>query len=203
MKLQRGTRGRLAGALLAGIAAVAILSLPGLASSHKRGHGPPPPAGVIESYDSETGALAVDLTDGGTISALVVDRTHIRCGKPHRRGHHRGRGHGRASKRPHRGADMPAAEGEGRGPRDEGSKGGEGPPPGHDGTPPGASEGPGKGAERSGRCGTDDLVPGTVVKKAEIVLINGNAYYRVVCLPRPDNPSDEEPEPGPGDEEEG
>ncbi len=196
MKLQRGKRARLGWTLLVAIAAVAILALPSLASGHDRGH-KPADAGVIGSFDADTGVLAIDLAKGGTISALVVDRTQIRCGRPHRR-HHRGRGHGR-SQRPNRGGeDGPG--GEGRGPRQEGEN-----PPGHDGTPPGSSEDPGRGAEHSAGCGTDNLVPGTTVKKAEIVLIDGAAYFRVVCLPRPDKPAPEGPGPeeGEGEGEEG
>jgi len=196
MKLQRGIRARLGGALLAAVAAVAILALPGLASSHDGGQGRPA-AGVIESFDPETGVLTVDLTKGDTISALVVDRTRIRCGKPHRR-HHRGRSHARAAQRPSRGGDQSGVRDEVQGPRDQGEDA-----PGHDGTPPGASEGPGRGAEHSDRCGTDDLIPGTVVKRAEIVLTHGNAYYSFVGLPRLAKPTDEQPEPESETEPEG
>jgi hypothetical protein len=196
MKVLRGTRARLGGALLALTAAVAMLALPGLASSHDKGGSPPGDAGVIQSFDPATGLLVVDLAEGDTASGLVVERTHIRCGKPPR-GHHRrgpkGGSDDSAARRPGRGDEMPGPRDEGPGPggNDEGNgennqhgETGED-PPGHDGTPPGASEDPGQGAEHSSRCGTDDLTVGTVVKKAEIVLTNGNAYFRVICLPRP------------------
>ncbi len=182
MKLQSGIRARLGVALVIGVAALAILALPGLASSHDHGN-KPADAGVIDSYDTDTGELTVDLTAGGTISALVVERTHIHCGKPPRH-NRRGRGHGRAQRR-NEGNDENGSSGQGQGPREEGED-----PPGHDGTPPGSSEGPGQGAEHSARCGTDDLVAGTAVKKAEIVLIDGKAYFRVICLPRPDTPAE-------------
>jgi len=52
-------------------------------------------------------------------------------------------------------------------------------PPGDDGTAPGRSEDPGQGADR---CGVDDLVPGATVKLAELVLTNGNAFFRLVGL---------------------
>jgi hypothetical protein len=189
-------RTRLGGLLLAVTAALAMLALPGLASSHKQDHDPPGDAGVIQSYDSSTGVLTIDLGEGDAISALVTERTHVVCGKPPRR-HHRGRGHGPGGdsddgslQRPGRGDEMPPPPGESGGPgsREEGED-----PPGHDGTAPGSSEDPGKGAKRSARCDTDDLVAGTVVKKAEIVLTDGNAFYKVVGLPRKDEaeePSD-------------
>ncbi len=202
MKLKRGIRARLGGALLSAVAAVAILALPSLASSHDRGHQPPGDAGVIESFDPETGVLAVSLSEGGTISALVVDRTRIRCGDRHRGRHHR-RGWRR---RAHRSSRRLSRRGEDRAAEDQAGEDESAPPdaqgrddqgedpPGHDGTPPGASEGPGRGADRSARCGTDDLVPGTAVKRAEIVLIDGNAYFRVICLPPPGQPA-QEPQP--------
>ena len=186
MKHQR-TRTRLGGVLLAVTAALAMLALPGLASSHKQDHDSAGDAGTIQSYDSSTGVLTIDLTEGDTISALVTERTHVICGKPPRR-HHRGRGHGPGGdsddatlQRRGHGDEMrpPPGENEGPGSREESDD-----PPGDDGTPPGSSEDPGKGAERSARCDSDDLVAGTVVKKAEIVLTDGNAFFKVVGLPR-------------------
>ena len=58
----------------------------------------------------------------------------------------------------------------------------EGLPPGHDGTPPGSSEDPGRGAERSQRCSSEDLVAGAPVDVAELVLIDGSAIYKMVAL---------------------
>ena len=165
MKHPRGTRTRLGGVLLALTAALAMLALPGLASSHKPDHDPPGDAGVIQSYDSTTGLLTVDLAEGDTISALVVERTKIRCGKPPRRGHGDG-----PFARP--GSDDGVRPPKGDGPRDEDNSGPGGgdesrdDPPGHDGTPPGASEDPGQGAEhRARRCDEDDLVPAPWSKK--------------------------------------
>ncbi len=194
----RLTRTRLGGALLAVTAALAMLALPGLASSHRGDHEPPGDAGTIQSYDAATGLLTIDLAEGDTISALVTERTHVVCGKPPRR-HHRGRGHGpggdsddSALQRPGRGDEMPPPPGDNEGPgsREDGEDS-----PGDDGTAPGSSEDPGRGAERSARCDTDDLVAGTVVKKAEIVLTDGNAFFKVVGLPRKD--TEETPEAPP------
>jgi hypothetical protein len=79
---------------------------------------------------------------------------------------------------------------------DRGSRGPEAgeDPPGHDGTAPGRSEGPGKGAKHSHRCDTDDLVAGATVEVAELVLIDGSAFYKLVELDKHDH--DDEPEPG-------
>jgi hypothetical protein len=174
-----GNRARLGGVLLAAAAALAILALPGLASSHgpHHDHGD---AGTIQSFDPETGALTIDLAEGGSVSGLVVRRTHIRCGHDH------GHRHGLHSHERRRGAQASS-----RGPGENGDDGKSGDnrglepgedPPGHDGTAPGRSEGPGKGAEHSHRCTTDDLVAGATVKVAELVLLDGKAIYKLVGL---------------------
>jgi hypothetical protein len=183
MNRPHGNRARLGRVLLAAAAALAILALPGLAASHDRNHEPPGDAGTIQSFDAATGVLAIDLANGGSVSGLVVRRTHIRCGDEGRHhGRHRGRGKGEAS-----------ASRRG-GPEDERSgrdnEAGED-PPGHDGTPPGSSEGPGQGAEHSDRCNVDDLVPGATVKVAELVLLDGNAFYKLVALPKQEPPTDD------------
>lgn len=181
MKRQRGIRARLGGALVASALVVAMLALPGVASTKNRGHDHPAPAGTIESFDSETGALTIDLTEGGSISGLVVRRTHIRCGHGLRHQRRRGLRHRK------RGSQASASErggpeGARDGPTDRGEQ--QEDPPGHDGTPPGHSEGPGMGAENSARCTTEDLTEGATVKFAELVLLDGNAYYKVVGLSR-------------------
>lgn len=183
----QGNRARLGGVLLAVAAVLAILVMPGLASGH-RSPDPAGDAGTISSFDPEGGILTIDLADGGSVSGLVVRRTRIRCGddRGHRHGlrpKRRGPGAGISSSGPSRGGDEARNEdesGDDRGRR----HGGEGAddPPGHDGTAPGRSEEPGKDAEHSSRCTVDDLVPGTTVKVAELVLIYGNAYYRLVGL---------------------
>jgi hypothetical protein len=185
MNRPHGNRARLGGVLLAAAAALAILALPGLAASHPK-HEPPGDAGVIQSFDPETGVLVIDLANGGSVSGLVNKRTHVRCGPPPRRGHG---GPGPSLRRGPE--DGPPRHGHGSGEQGEGPEAGED-PPGHDGTAPGRSEGPGKGAEHSARCNVDDLVPGATVKVAELVLVNGNAYYRMVGLPRQAPPTDDE-----------
>ncbi len=56
----------------------ALLALAGPASAHHRHHhGSSDPAGTISSYDPDSGILTIDLTKGGSISALVTDETRI------------------------------------------------------------------------------------------------------------------------------
>jgi len=139
----RGFRLRIGGTMLAAaLLAVAILALPAIGKGGGNGDsGGPRAAGTIESFDSESGELVVALSKGGTISAQVVRRTRIRCGRDHRgeRGESKG-----ATKRNRRGA--------------KGNRG------------------------RRGHCTVDALVPGTTVKRAEIVLTHGQALYRKVGL---------------------
>ncbi|HEY2335516.1 MAG TPA: hypothetical protein VGH58_10990 [Solirubrobacterales bacterium] len=184
MKLQ-GKRARLGGVLAAAVAALAMLALPGLASSHEHHHELAGNAGTVQSFDAETGVLVIALTEGGTVSGLVTPGTRIRCGEDH------GHRHGLDSRR-HGGAmashDGSGDEHEGRGPGDEGSGRGEEPgedAPGHDGTPPGSGEEPGQGAEHADRCAGEDLVAGATVRVAELVLLDGKAVYAFVGLEQP------------------
>jgi hypothetical protein len=181
MNRPHGNRSRLGGMLLAVAAALAVLALPGLASSHGRHHDHGD-AGTIQSFDPESGVLTIDLANGGSVSGLVVRRTHIRCGHDH--GHHHGL-HGHERRRgAHASSRGPGESGGGEDGVRDGGRGlelGED-PPGHDGTAPGRSEDPGKGAEHSHRCTTDDLVAGATVKVAELVLLDGNAFYKLVGL---------------------
>ncbi len=208
MRRLHGNRAKLGGTLLAVAAALAILALPGLATGHGRHHDHGP-AGTVESFDPETGVLSVALAKGGTVSGLVVRRTRIRCGEGRR--HLRGHRHLRRHKRGHRAGISSRGREDGREVENEqedvgddhgGRRGEPGEDaPGHDGTAPGRSEGPGQGAEHSARCNAGDLVPGTPVKVAELVLIDGSAYYKLVGL-IVQAPADEG-EPQPEGEEEG
>jgi hypothetical protein len=198
MRRPHGNRARLGGALLAVAAALALLILPGLAASHKGHHGDHGDAGTIRAFDRGTGVLTVSLTNGGAVSGLVVRRTKIRCGGD--RGHHHGlrqRKRGRKAGASSRGSgreDSTVVTGS-----EDGERRGRGEdPPGDDGTAPGRSEGPGQGAQRSDRCGIDDLVSGAAVKIAELVLTNGNAYFRLVGLAG-QAPAGE-PQPGAGED---
>lgn len=180
MKRPHGNRARLGGVLLAvALGAAAVLALPGLGIG--KSHNGARAAGTIESFNPETGQLVIDLTKGGTIEGLVVRRTKIRCGE-HRRGHrrrHRGHGNGSASalRRDSRGAEN---EGEDAGDR----KGhGDGGPRSDDAS---GDDRRRHGEDHSARC-IDHLVEGAVVKRAEMVLAHGNAFYKKIGVlpPKP------------------
>ncbi len=198
-----GNRARLGGILAVLAAAVALVALPGIASA-RHGNDDLADAGTIQSFDSASGVLTVDLTEGGSVSGLITPRTHIQCDN----GRHRGRNDLRRDRRRHgrdatasdrgRGRGGDDGEGEGndrRGEEEPGDDRGEAPeagedndangddPPGQDGTAPGRSEGPGQGDERSARCTTDDLTAGKTVKFAELLLVDGKAIFKVVVLP--------------------
>jgi hypothetical protein len=209
-----GNRTRLAGALAAVAAALALVALPGLASAH-RGHDSLADAGTIQSFDQETNILTIDLTAGGSVSGLVGPRTQIRCdngrhhGRRHLRHHlrHRLRGatashdSGGEGEDNHRnGEEEPGDDNGERGiePGEDNHANGDD-PPGHDGTAPGRSEGPGRGADHSAACGVDDLTEGKTVKYAELVLVDGKAIFRLVALPKPSEEGGEEPEGPPAE----
>jgi hypothetical protein len=192
-----GNRTRLAGVLVAVAAVLALVALPGIASAH-HDHDSLADAGTIQSFDPANGVLAIDLTEGGSVSGLVTPRTHIHCDNGRHRGRHGLRHHLRhdATASHDRGGE--GEDNRGRGEEESGDDHGEGvepgennhengdDPPGHDGTAPGNSEGPGRGDDRSARCSTDDLIAGTTVKFAVLTLVDGKAIYSVVGLPEPE-----------------
>lgn len=94
MKLQ-GNRLRAGGTMLAAaLLAVAILALPAIGKNGEGNGSGPRAAGTIESFDKESGELVIALGEGGTISAKVVRRTRIRCGR-----HRHGANHQRRARR--------------------------------------------------------------------------------------------------------
>jgi hypothetical protein len=186
-----GKRRRLGGVLIAvALGAIAMLALPAIGVGKHGNDDAPRAAGTVGAFDPGTGALTVDLADGGSITALVVRRTQIRCGK----GPTRLRGHGARSSR--RGAEEPGDRGRSGEPEPGDDRGGRGLEPGDDRgqqgeRPQGPSALGDGGAHGRGhhgeRCNASDLVPGAVVMKAEIVLTHGDALFKKVGLlpPRP------------------
>lgn len=181
MKRQRhGNRARFGGvSLAAALGALAMLALPALGIGD---HGPRA-AGTIESFDRESGLLVVDLAEGRKVAGLVVRRTKIRCARGHHRAHRRAaasqRGEGGDRLAP-RDRTAPETDRPVSADRPEG-----GDRDGGDAVAPGSSDGPGKGADRAKHC-IDALVPGAVVKRAEMVLAHGNAFYKKIgVLPAP------------------
>ncbi len=191
MNSTHGKSRRTAGVVLAAVlSALMVLALPSIASAHhgrdhqrasghhgKRHHhrrhhrrhrrnrhlsSADGSVGTIVSFDADTGKLVIGLDGGDTVSGLVTERTHIRCGG---------------------GCDNSADDSSG----DQGASASNAGPrpdsPGHDGTPPGSSEDPGQGADHAANlCTTDDLVEGAVVKGAELVIVGGKAYFTLVAL---------------------
>src|ERR1700741_291287 len=162
-----GNRARFSGMLLAvALAAIAILALPAIGfgeHSSDNGNGPRP-AGTVASFDADSGELIVNLADGGSISALVVPRTQVRCGEGahhlHEHGHHR-------ATVSHRSEDELGDDHGGHGEEASGNDQGENDDDhGHHGE----------------RCNVSDLVEGAVVMHAEIVLTHGKALYKKIGL---------------------
>jgi hypothetical protein len=191
-------RARLGGVLLAvALAAAAILALPaiGVGKHGSDDRNGPRPAGTVSSFDSETGELTVALGDGGSISALVVRRTQIRCGRgrDHLRGGKHRRRHGAGASRrgqseagEERGEDELGDDRGGHGEEDSGDdRGGRGLEPGDvrggDAGEAGEDDRRGHG-HHGGRCNAGDLVEGAVVMRAEIVLTHGKALYKKIGL---------------------
>lgn len=206
---RHGNRARLGGVLLAvALGALALLALPSIGLSHdsKGDHGPRA-AGKVASFNHETGELTVDLAGGGSISALVVRRTQIRCGKGrhHKRGHHHRGDHGASASRRGGGelGDDRGGQGEDQ-PGDD--RGGQGLEPSDDRGEHGAQgdeqgdDHPGDHGDRGHhgrRCNAGDLVEGAVVMRAEIVLTHGKALYKKIgLLPSQFNENDDEEEEG-------
>lgn len=186
---RHGYRGRLGGVLLAvALGALAMLALPAIGiGKHGSDHHGPRPAGTISSFDKETGVLTVALAKGGEISAMVVRRTHIRCGESRRRHLRRGGSDDQTvDDRGGRGAEEPGEDRGDRGhePGEGNHVQGDGPQQGHHG--------------HRGRhgCNAGDLVEGATVIKAEIVLTHGKALFKKIGLlpPQAVEPGPEEPE---------
>ena len=78
----RRSRVRALAATLA-IAALGLLALAGPATANDRSHGSDDPAGTIASYDSETGKLVIDLTEGDSVAGFVTRWTWIDADNHH------------------------------------------------------------------------------------------------------------------------
>lgn len=143
---------------------VATLALAGAAAAHHPNHEGSDggePAGTISSYDADSGVLTIDLAKGGSIGALVTDRTWISVGGNCDRGGDRHARHGRKPAR--RDKARRALR------RNRGHQGGH----------------RGWGRGHGHRGSTDDLTPGTVVDDAVLVLVDGTAVYAKVELEPP------------------
>ncbi len=117
-------------------------------------------AGKIESFDTETGKLTIDLFGGETLSGLVTEETEIKC--------------------EHSSSSVSASDsslGEDNSGDEQGQDGQENEEePGDDNG--GDNSGPGS----SSNCTTADLTPGAIVQQAELQIESGTATFEEVEL---------------------
>ena len=117
-------------------------------------------AGKIESFDTETGKLTIDLFGGETLSGMVTEETEIKC--------------------EHSSSSVSASDsslGEDNSGDEQGQDGQENEEePGDDNG--GDNSGPGS----SSNCTTADLTPGAVVQQAELQIESGTAIFEEVEL---------------------
>lgn len=157
-------------------------------------------AGMIASFDSETGKLTINLFGGETVSGLVNGETEIKC-EDHMSASisSDGSGSGEEEAGDDNGGETEQAEpdddngGEEEAGDDNGGQGEEEPGDdnggqeevgddnGGDNSGPGSqSSGPGDGGQSN--CTTADLTPGAVVQEAELKVANGQATFEKVEL---------------------
>lgn len=120
-------------------------------------------AGMIQSFDVESGRLVIGLFGGETISGLVTDGTRIKC------------------EHEHAGDSIAMRDGK----SEPGDDGGQEEEPGDDkGGKAGDNSGPGgDGQDDEGAsCTSADLVAGAVVQEAELTLGNGAVSFEEVEL---------------------
>jgi hypothetical protein len=170
------SRARLGGLLALALGVAALLAIPvvsaarsggaddgpnhGKGHHHRHGHHHSV-VGTIASFDAESGELAIDLRNGGSVSGLVDERTKIKCEDQSEIGHHHGRGEDRAR----------SGEAE---PGDDHGGGNSG--PGNSGR--GGHDDNGTGAN----CTTADLVAGADVEEADLEVEHGTRHFDEVEL---------------------
>ncbi|MGH2976195.1 MAG: hypothetical protein ACRDLL_15225 [Solirubrobacterales bacterium] len=116
-------------------------------------------AGTIQSFDAETGRLAISLFGGDAISGLVTDRTRIKCEDEHAPD---------VTTRARHGEEEPGD--------DRGDNSGAG--SSHSGHGPSGHDDNGDGAN----CTASDLTVGATVEEAELELEHGVATFEEVEL---------------------
>jgi len=224
MRGQRNPGRALPGRLLLAIAlgALALFAIPAVGvADHGHHHGHSDPAGTVKSFDQETGVLVIDLAEGGDIEGLVTDRTRIRCkndndreDQRHNRRHHHG------ANASDSGPGRDGSGGDNSGPGNSGDDRGDhhAEEPGEDnhaeGDEPGEdnhNQGDEPGEDNHGEPGDDDndehqgrnercvaqLVAGAIVRRAELELENGNAFFeKVILMPQKEEEMPEAPPAG-------
>ena len=109
-------------------------------------------AGTIQSFNSDTGRLVINLFGGDTLSGLVTSDTRIECEDEN--------------------------EDENENEAEQHHSGNSGPGGGDDED----NSGPGRGDEDDRNCTTADLTPGRVVEEAELEAEDGAAFFEEVEL---------------------
>jgi hypothetical protein len=216
MRGQRGIRALPGRLLLAvALGALALFAIPAVGfADHGHHHGHSDPAGTVKSFDQETGVLVIDLAEGGDIEGLVNDRTRIRCRNDNADESRHNRRHGRRATASDSGPgrDGSGNGGDNSGPGNSADDNGDhhAEEPGEDNHAEGNEPGEDNhdqvdqpGEDHHGEPGDDDndndnehqgrnehcvpqLVPGAVVRRAELELEDGNAFFeKVVLMPMP------------------
>lgn len=127
-------------------------------------------AGTIVSFEAATGKLTINLFNGEAISGAVNEGTEIECDES------QGEGENSNATASHEGSDDESSGDEDHQSSEEGDDdAGE-----HEGAD--EEEASGGAGEHSSNCTTADLVPGAVVKEAELSLENGAATFDEVEL---------------------
>jgi hypothetical protein len=145
-------------------------------------------AGTIASFDSSSGRLVIDLFGADTVSGLVTADTRLECEGAGHHHHHRHRGEdrrGRDDSGPGSSSSGRESEpGDDHGESEPGDDHGRGEEPGDDHGGHGAEPDDDHGGRAARTCGTAALVPGAVVREAELRVQGGKAVFEEVELAR-------------------
>jgi hypothetical protein len=115
-------------------------------------------AGTISAFDRESGALTIDLFNGGSITGLVTDDTEISCDNGDDQGDE----------------DEDDVEGDNSGPGDGGDD--------HSGPGDGEDDDDDAGEDDEQECSTANLMVGAIVQEAELELEDGGAVFEEIEL---------------------
>ncbi len=141
-------------------------------------------AGVIDSFDADTGVLVINVFNDDSVSGLVTDSTEIECenddaDQPD--GDNNQDDQGDDGPGDDEGDDGPGDDEGDDGPGDdEGDDG-----PGHERSDEGSDDGPGDAGEDDSdgaKCTVDDLQPGRVVREAKLDLTADGLVYEEIEL---------------------
>lgn len=185
MNTTRNRGPRLRAALALG--AVALLAFAGLAVAKDRSSDRSESTGTITAFDPSSEVLTIETPAGDSFTALVTNRTKIRCEDQRRHG--RGRD-ASSSRRDSGSGDDNGGRGESEPGDDHGGRGNE---PGDDNGGDRNQSGEDNGGRNQGshddngvgaNCGEEDLSVGAAVHEAELELEHGQARWDEIELSR-------------------